>query len=79
MQHAGDDQFTIIFTEVTDRVLRERRQAAVQNGRSSSSRRPSRRPGNECEKYRAHITSYIRQLDLPAALLDYLNYDRDLE
>lgn len=29
MQHAGDDQFTIIFTEVTDRVLRERRQAAL--------------------------------------------------
>lgn len=29
MQHAGDDHFTIIFTEVTDRVLRERRQAAL--------------------------------------------------
>lgn len=28
-QHAGDDRFTVIFTEVTDRVLRERRQAAI--------------------------------------------------
>lgn len=28
-QPAGDDRFTIIFTEVTDRVLRERRQAAM--------------------------------------------------
>ncbi|WP_312487347.1 GAF domain-containing protein [Sphingomonas sp.] len=29
MQHAGDDHFTIIFTEVTDRVMRERRQTAL--------------------------------------------------
>ncbi|NIJ30516.1 two-component sensor histidine kinase/PAS domain-containing protein [Sphingomonas insulae] len=29
IQPAGDDRFTIIFTEVTDRVLRERRQAAI--------------------------------------------------
>ena len=29
IQHAGDDHFTIIFKEVTDRVLRDRRQAAL--------------------------------------------------
>lgn len=28
-QHAGGDHFTVIFTEVTDRVLRERRQTAL--------------------------------------------------
>lgn len=28
-QHAGGDRFTVIFTEVTERVLRERRQAAL--------------------------------------------------
>ncbi|MEH3046288.1 PAS domain-containing sensor histidine kinase [Sphingomonas adhaesiva] len=29
VQEAGEDRFTIIFTEVTERVLRERRQAAI--------------------------------------------------
>lgn len=28
-QHAGDDHFSVIFTEVTDRVLREKRQKAL--------------------------------------------------
>lgn len=29
VQHAGNEHFTVIFTEVTDRVMRERRQAAL--------------------------------------------------
>jgi len=43
----------------------------------SSTREEKKRRLNECEKYRNHISGYIRNLPLPRVLLCYLNYGRE--
>ena len=56
----------------------QRRRRRQQHLPAERSKRAKKRRESECEKYRSHISDYIRDLLLPRELRGFLNHERDI-